>query len=343
VNFGSSLSRSNSRALHRASGFQFHTIWLVLLASFAIGSPFAQAQFSGPALPSSSAVNLPPVLTTDPAVLYPGNREIRLGPSDLLVVHIYGSVDYNPAVQVSLDGSIQLPLIGNVHVEGLTIHQAERKIADMLISAGMYRDPQVSIQLTESPNQNATLSGEVHGVVPIRGQIRLLDVMAAAGGNPQTASHILTINRPGVDQPIVVDLGTNPARSDKADIPIFPGDTIITPRTGVVYVLGAFKTQGAVPLQQNSPLTLMQLAAMSGGPGWEGKSGDLRLVRTVGTERTFVKVDLKRIMAGKDPDPVLQVDDIVFLPSSAWRSAIKNGGLGTVFGITNLLLYISTI
>jgi len=298
----------------------------------------AIAQFSGPALGASTAVNRPVTPTTDPAILFPANREIRLGPGDLLAVHIYGSPDYTPVARVSVDGSVQLPLIGTVHVDGLTLHEAERLIAERLVAAGMYRNPQITLQLTESPNQNATVTGELHGIVPVIGQRRLFDVLAASGGLPPTASHIVTIQRPGIDQPIVVDLGTDPSQSDKANVPIFPRDTVIVSRTGVVYVLGAFKTQGAIPLQQNSPLTLMQVAALSGGPGFEGKYNDLRLIRTVGLERKVVRLDIKRVMNGKEPDPVLQTDDIVFLPSEAWKAAIKSGGLGTLLGFASILL-----
>ena len=91
----------------------------------------------------------------------------------------YGSPDYAPTVRVGLDGTIQLPLIGSVQVEGLTVHQAQDLIAQKLVSAGMYRDPQVSIQMTESPNQIATVTGELHGIVPIIGERRLYDVLAA--------------------------------------------------------------------------------------------------------------------------------------------------------------------
>ena len=309
-----------------------------LLCLLSAAACTASAQFSGPALGASTAVNRPVTPTTDPAILFPANREIHLGAGDLLAVHLYGSLDYAPVARVSVDGSIQIPLIGTVQVAGLSLHEAERQIAQRLVAAGMYRNPQVTIQITESPNQNATVTGELHGVVPVIGQRRLFDVLAASGGLTPTSSHLITIQRPGVDQPIVVDLGTDPAQSEKANVPIFPRDTVVVARTGVVYVLGAFKTQGAIPLQQNSPLTLMQVAALSGGPGFEGKTADLRLIRTVGVERKVVRVDIKRVMKGKDPDPVLQTDDIVFLPSEAWKAAIKSGGLGTLLGFASILL-----
>jgi polysaccharide biosynthesis/export protein len=298
----------------------------------------AQAQFSGPALGASTPVNVPVAPTTDPAILFPTGHEIHLGPGDLITVHLYGSTDYTPVARVSLDGSVQLPLIGTVAVDGLSVHQAERLIAQRLVEGGMYRSPQVTLQLMESPNQVATITGEMHGVIPVVGRRRLFDVLAAAGGLPPTASHTITIQRPGVNQPIVIDLGTDPALSDKANIPVFPRDTIMVSRTGVVYVLGAFKTQGAIPLAQNSPQTLMQVAAISGGPGFEGKLGDLRLIRTVGLERKVVHIDIKRVMNGKEPDPVLQTDDIIFLPTDNMKAAIKSGGVSTLLGFASILI-----
>jgi polysaccharide export outer membrane protein len=298
----------------------------------------ARAQFSGPALGASTPVNVPVTPTSDPAILFPAGREIHLGEGDLIAVHLYGSTDYAPVARVSLDGSMQLPLVGTIAVDGLSIHQAERLIAQRLIEGGMYRSPQVTLQLMESPNQVATLTGEMHGVIPVVGQRRLFDVLSAGGGLPPTASHTITIQRPGVSQPIVIDLGTDPSKSEKANVPIFPKDTIVVARTGVIYVLGAFKTQGAVPLVQNSPLTLMQAAAVSGGPGFEGNIGDLRLIRTIGLERQVVHIDIKRVMNGKDPDPVLQTDDIVFLPTNTMRAAIKSGGVSTLLGFASIMI-----
>jgi polysaccharide biosynthesis/export protein len=325
----------------------------MFLAMILSGS--TMAQFSGPALGISTPINPPVTITTDPAILYPANRDVYLWHDDLITVRLYASSDYVTTTRVGLDGTIQLPLIGSIQVEGLTVHQTQDLIAQRLVSAGMYRDPQVSIQIVESPNQTATVIGELHGIVAIIGERRLYDVLAAVGGGggfsttattvvvgggglPTTASHVITINRPGVAQPIVVDLGTDPAKSTEANIPIFPRDTIVVPRVGVVYLLGAFKVQGAIPLSQNSPMTLMKVAALTGGSGFEGKESDLRIIRSVGTERQVVRVDLKKIINGKAPDPVLQAEDIVFLPTNPMKAAIKNGGIGTLLGIVSVLL-----
>jgi polysaccharide export outer membrane protein len=141
-----------------------------------------------------------------------------------------------------------------------------------------------------------------------------------------------------VANPIVVELGTDLAASVTANIPIHPHDIIQISRASVVYVLGAFAHQGAVPLDQATPLTLLQLAALSGGINYEGRYNDLRLIRTVGTERTVVDVDIKKVRDGKAPDPVLQPNDIVFLPTNEMKAMLKSLGSGGVVGLVSVLI-----
>ena len=207
------------------------------------------AQFAGPAVTLTPQTNAPQKPTTDATLLTPGQRDPLINPGDLLTVQVFGVLTYAPPVRVSVDGTVQLPLIGPIRIAGLTLHRAEDAIASRLTADGMYNNPQVTIQVTEPATQFATVAGEMHAIVPLSGERRLLDVLAAAGPMPPTASHTITILRDG--QPIVVDLGTDPSQSAQADIQILPGDKILIARVGVVYVLGAFKTQGAIPLQQN--------------------------------------------------------------------------------------------
>src|ERR1700759_3840614 len=97
--------------------------WLFLVVLTVISGGVAQGQFSGPAPGPSTVINPPVTITTDPAILFPAHRDIYLGNEDVLSIRIYGSPEYIPTVRVGLDGTIQLPLIGSVQVEGLTVRQ----------------------------------------------------------------------------------------------------------------------------------------------------------------------------------------------------------------------------
>jgi polysaccharide biosynthesis/export protein len=290
---------------------------------------------SAPTQAAPSAANQ--VSSQPMSMLYPG-EDFLLGPGDLIQVRVFLQQDYQATVRLGLDGTAQLPFIGSVPLQGLTVRAAQLLIAERLRVGQFYRDPDVIIQVEDTVNGSVQITGELHATVPVATQRSLKEVLLTAGGLPATASHTVKIVRPGLKDPIVVELGTDLAASTTANIQVQPHDIIQITRASVVYVLGAFKSQGSVPLDQASPLTLMQLAALSGGVGFEGKFADLRLIRTVGNDRKVIKVDIKKVRDGKADDPILQANDIVFLPTDTMKAAIKSLGVGGVLGIVSILI-----
>ncbi len=274
-------------------------------------------------------------------MLYPG-EDFSLSSGDLIGVRVFMQPEYAATVRVGLDGTVQLPFIGSVPLQGLTVRGAQSLIAERLRTGEFYTNPQVIIEVLNTVNGSVLITGEVHGQVPVTNERSLRDVLLTAGGLPATASHTIKIVRPGIAEPIVVDLGTDLAASSTANIPVRPHDIIQISRASVVYVLGAFQKQGSVPLDQSTPLTLLQVASLSGGINFEGQYNDLRLIRTVGTERKVVNLDIKKIRNGKAPDPVLQANDIVFLPTSNMKAALKNLGVGGVLGLVSLIYSLKT-
>ncbi len=308
-----------------------------------IGSATALGQFSGPATSSTATYNQSLTATSDPAILYPGERDVVLTIGDMISIRLFSDAEYSTSVRINNDGTVLLPLIGIVHLEGLSVTQAEELIAQKLAADGMYKNPQVTLQITEGPNAVVTIIGETHAVVPVVGSRHLLDVLSTAGGLPPTASHVITINRPGLSKPIVVDLGTDPMRSSLGNIPVFPGDTIVVSRIGIVYIFGSFgSAAGTVPLNAYTPLTLTEATALSGGIKWEANNSDLRIIRTVGDHRTVAVYNIKRVLNGKDPDPILQPNDIVYLPPVPLKQVLSGGAIGTILGVADLALFVAT-
>jgi polysaccharide export outer membrane protein len=303
-------------------------------APYSSSSPASEA-------PSQAAPAASAMPGANPSMLYPGD-DFKLSHGDLISVHIFMQPDYAATVRVTAEGAVQLPFIGSVPLEGLTVHEAQARIADRLRIGQFYRDPDVIIQVLDTVNGSILITGEVHTVVPVSTERTLRDVLLTAGGLPANASHTVKIVRPGQSDPIVVDLGTDLASSSAASIAVRPHDIIQISRASVVYVLGAFARQGAVPLDQATPLTLLQLAALSGGINFEGRYDDLRLIRTVvadgKSDRKLVPLDIKKIREGQAPDPILQANDIVFLPTDAMKATIKSVGSGGVLGIVSILV-----
>ena len=263
-----------------------------------------------PAQPAASS----PMPIANQAMLYPG-EDFTLSAGDLVAVAVFMQGDYAATVRLKLDGTAELPLIGSVPLQGLTVQAAQNLIADRLRTGGFFNQPEVTIRVIDTVNGSVMVTGEMRAQIPLANERSLRDVLLTAGGLPANANHTVKIVRPGVH----------------------PHDIIQVSRASVVYVLGAFSHQGAVPLDQATPLTLLQLAALSGGINYEGKYDDLRLIRTVGTERKVIDVDIKKIRDGKAADPILQANDIVFLPTDDMKAVLKNLGVGGVIGLVSLL------
>ena len=104
----------------------------------------------------------------DPVGSTLGRPEYRLGPGDLLKVQVFQLPDLEREVRVDNAGRVTLPLIGAVDVAGETLSQTEARVAS-LYQAHYLQDPQISIALLESPNQQVTVGGAVQqtGIYPM--------------------------------------------------------------------------------------------------------------------------------------------------------------------------------
>lgn len=127
----------------------------------------------------------------------------------------------------------------------------------------------------------------------------------------------------------------------KYNIPIRQGDTIIvkSPPTGTYYIGGHANLTGVYEIQPGNRVTLMQAITAARGLDQVAIPSRTQLVRRVGDTNAFVRVDLKRIFNGEDPDIVLKADDHIMigtnLPAS-FLAAIRNGfrvsyGAGVIY------------
>lgn len=322
-------TRSGGRPLRRARLF-------LASAGLLIPSAAALGQYNGPPTVADNSAAVP--VTGERRLLFPSTPETVLAAGDLVSIHLFGDPDYSVSTRIATDGTVLLPLIGTVNLNGLSTTAGQQLIGQRLESAGMYRNPQVILQVLEGPTSIVTVAGEMHAVVPVVGSRNLYAVIAGAGGLPSGASRTVSILRPGQAQPITIDLGNDPLHGAAANIPIFPGDTVMVSRIGVVYVMGEFHNPGVVPLTNYGPLTLTQVSAIVGGPLNDAKYNSLHIMRTRDGRKTVSTLNIKDVLYGRVPDPVMQPNDIVFLPPSGLKSSLTNGSLGSVLGLISFAL-----
>jgi len=275
-----------------------------------------------------------------PSAVQHSNSEMLIGGGDLLQVTVYGT-DFDRQARVSDTGEISLPLLGTVKVGGLSIGEAEQLVGRELVRKGYFNDPQVSIFDREYATQAISVLGEVQkpGIYPLPGARTLFDAISAAGGTTEKAGNEVTITHRGhTDNPQVVPLSYVGDSSVHSNVKVLPGDTIVVAKAGIVYVVGdVHKPSGIV--MQNSHLTALQAIAMAEGTNPTAALNRSKLIRKTPEGLKEVPLPLKKILAAKAPDWNLQADDILFVPSSAAKSAARRGLEAVVQAATGLAIY----
>ncbi len=270
---------------------------------------------------------------------------------DVITVQIYGIDTYADKQRVGDDGTIVFPLIGRTQVAGLTTEQLQARIAQALGDHGMVRDAQVTVISELRPTEVVSVLGNVTkpGIYPAVGNLTLADYLSEAGGFVESsagtpasnspASYTVTLFRPSMGAPVRVPLGPQSSDSVWGRIPVFAGDHIRIDKVGVVYAVGAFKTQGGYPLKNSSRTTVIELIALAGGVGFEAASGDSHIVRKENGQQTLIDINVSKILKGTQPDLILQPDDILFVPTNQLKAAIKGGGPSIVVSIADAALF----
>lgn len=108
-----------------------------------------------------------------------------LQPSDLLRVLVFQEPDLQREVRITQEGSVSLPLIGTIELQGKSVHQAE-DIIRQLYDRDYLVNPQISITVLEYAQRTAQVLGAVNSpgaiVFPPEQKMGLLEAIARAGG-----------------------------------------------------------------------------------------------------------------------------------------------------------------
>jgi len=253
-------------------------------------------------------------------------RAYRIGPGDLLELKVFQVEELSQTVRVSEDGSITLPLLGRVLVEGLTQEGVVQKLTGLL-QAKYVKNPQVTIFIKEYKNQQVAVIGAVEkaGSYELVGRKNLLQIISMAGGFSETAGNEVFILREGPDgvtSTVAIDLKDLIVNGNQTlNVPIEPNDVINVPvdREIRVFVMGRVTRPGAIKSKLSEGITLLQAIADAGGLAEGAKEGSITITRKdkAGKEEK-IKVNLKNIIKGKKKDVVLQEGDVVFVPESFW-------------------------
>jgi polysaccharide export outer membrane protein len=253
---------------------------------------------------------------------------LKLGPGDLIHVTVYDMPELEQRLRISDQGTVSLSLIGSVEAAGLSAEDLGREIALRLREGDYAKRPSVTVLVEEYTTQGVTVVGEVvrPGVVPLYSTRNLLDVLSASGGLKDTASTEILIRRRGQQgEPERIQLGRDRVSLSGPSVKVSPGDQVIVPLAGIVYLLGDLNRPGGYVMSENGTITILQALAMAGGSTRTAAENNTRLLRPTAGGYEEKTIALKNIMLGKEKDFELQPRDIVYVPFSH----MKNFLLGT--------------
>jgi len=242
-------------------------------------------------------------------------QEYIIGEGDLLNITVYDNPDLTTQARVGGDGTITFPLIGEVEVNGLTTFEAQKRIAVMLEN-GFIKKPQVSVFIAEYKSKKVTALGEFTkpGLVELRGNATLMEVISNAGGLTPNAGDTLIIQRkvlkPNKDQKddltITVDLNKLLEKGDMAaNVAVMDGDSIYVPRAAFVYVTGEVKNPGAYKITKG--LTVLRSITLAGGFTQKAWKGRTKIIRKTDTGESTIDVNM---------DTLVLPDDVIMVPES---------------------------
>ncbi len=243
-------------------------------------------------------------------------------------------------MQIDGEGYINLALIGRVKAAGLSVAELEAEITRRL--KDYVKNPQVSVLVTDYRSEPVSVVGDVStpGLVQLRGQKTLVEVIALAGGLKADAGNSVTITRQcsngrlpisgAVDSPdgnlsiARVNLhDVMDGRDTKDNVLIKPNDVLMVPKARLLYVVGEVQKPGAYVLNERDSVSVLQALALAGGFTQVAapKKAKILYEHEGQPNRTEVPANLRNIMSGKAPDISLHAEDILFVPSNLPKRA----------------------
>jgi polysaccharide export outer membrane protein len=238
--------------------------------------------------------------------------DYTLGAGDAIRIQVFQNPELTIDTRVSENGSITYPLVGSVEMGGLTIAEAEQKIANGLKIGDFVQRPQVNISIVQIRGHQVSVLGQVNrpGRFPLETfNTRVSDMLAAAGGATPTGNDLVILSGRRNGKPFrqTIDIpGLYLGDANDADVVLSGGDTIYVHRAPVFYIYGEAQHSGAYRIERG--MTIMQALALSGGPTPRGSESRLRLHRK-NESGGFEKVSVEMT------DPV-QPNDVIYVRES---------------------------
>lgn len=234
----------------------------------------------------------------------------QLGPRDLIQIKVYLQPDLTQEIRVDDDGTVTLPLVGQVRAAGMTVEAFARDLGVR------YREfllnPEITVFVKEYNKREMEIS--VLGEVGKSGYFRfvekstLLDVLAQVGGlKPESGDRVILL-RPrlagesGEPETFIFNAQElyTPNGVKNLNVELRDGDTVMVPRADQYFIFGEVARPGAYKLDKTTPLTVLKAIILAGGFTDKASKGGVKVTREEGSQKTNIKADLETLIRSQD-------------------------------------------
>jgi polysaccharide biosynthesis/export protein len=210
--------------------------WLTIALALSLVPEFLLAQIMpgktasqpGPVSTSPGAISAPPLISGASAP--PG---YILSPNDYVSVEVFGEEDLRTSGRLNPEGNLSVPLLGSIHLAGLTLTQAALKITE-LYGRDYLVNPKVNVMLLSYAKRRFSILGQVSRPGSYEmpesspGGIDLLEAVALAGGYTRIAApERITVRRHNASGDQIFKVNAKRfTKGNGGGFLVEPGDTI---------------------------------------------------------------------------------------------------------------------
>lgn len=163
--------------------------------------------------------------------LMAGEGDYILSPGDTLDLMVYREPDLGMRSKIAKDGRVQLPLLGEVKVAGMSVRDAQEQIRK-LYDADYLVDPQIYLNIASYTQRKITVIGQVSrpGSYELQGNesLGILEAIGMAGGFTRIAdTKNVTVKRRTGDKTELIKVNTKRLESPEGgSFQVLPGDIL---------------------------------------------------------------------------------------------------------------------
>lgn len=211
---------------------------LPIVVAFGLLPGFLSAQIapttSGSSRPSTS-ISTPPAAVSSSA--FSGGASAPAGyilsPNDQVAVEVFGEEDLRTNGRLNPEGNLSVPLLGSIHLGGLTLTQAASRLTE-LYGRDYLVNPKINVVLISYAKRRYSILGQVNRPGSYEmpdsspGGIDLLEAVAVAGGYTRIAApERITVRRHSGNGDQILKVNAKRfSKGSGGSFLILPGDAI---------------------------------------------------------------------------------------------------------------------